>query len=356
MKTLKSLLYVNVAILFVGLSSCGSDGPGSMNKSEAQAAFESVGNSLSASFNEINEAPGTVGLNSFADLTSTVSPFATRISSQRPKEVREQVKITLASLRSMIVHPTAADGKFPGGEGFVFEENTGLYIYNSELGYFEREGNDAIIRIQYPTAGPESSDNDAEFRLAGYTETLVLDEYNPTFIDATLLIDGVTQASIDLTAEYFMETGEPKNVDLSVFVTPFTFDLLLNEKTTSTSVSESLSKAGVGVLIGFGVNVSYYSTDKSEENIKAISGYIQLMRIKFVASIVRENVQSPDDLKIAVKIDGKDAGDIVLVEDQFGDVEPNIKYNDGSLQPLEEVLGTLFAELEGLFPQDEEPM
>ena len=141
-----------------------------------------------------------------------------------------------------------------------------------------------------------------------------------------------------------METYEPSFVDLSVFVTPFRFDLDLDDKKpTSSTVSESLSKSGK-LLIGFGVSVSYYSQDKSEENISAISGYIQIMRIKFAASIVRDELQGPEDLKIAIKIDGKDAGDIVLDENS----EPNIKYNDGTLQPLEEVFGDLALELEGV--------
>jgi hypothetical protein len=340
-------------VILVGLSSCGSDGPGSINKGDTQAAFESVGNNLASSFGELSEAPGAVGLNSFADLTSTVSPFATKIG-REPREVREHIKGALSSLRSMIANSSTENGKFPGGDGFDFDAHKGLYVYNSELGYFQKQEDVInIIKIQYPTAGPESSDNDAEFQLAGYTEINVNGEYQPTFIDATLLIDGVTQASIDLTAEYNMTTYEPWFVDLSVFVTPFRFDLDLDDKKqTSTSASESLSKNN-SLLIGFGVNVSYASQDKSEENISAISGYIQIMRIKFVASIVRANVQSFDDIKIAVRVDGKDAGDIVLVEDEFGDVEPNIKYNDGSLQSLEEIFGDLAAELEGLFGGEE---
>lgn len=151
MKTIKSLLYVIVAILFVGLSSCGSDGPGSMNRGDAQAAFESVGNNLSASFGEMAENPGVVGLNSFADLTSTTSPFPTRISGHRKEEVREHIKTALSSLRSMVANSSAPEGKFPGGEGFEFDDHTGLYVYNSNLGYFEREGDDEIIRIQYPS-------------------------------------------------------------------------------------------------------------------------------------------------------------------------------------------------------------
>jgi hypothetical protein len=339
MKKLKSLLYVIVAILFVGLSSCGSDGPGSMNQGQAQAAFSSVNENLAASLDELANAPGAEALNSFAGVAGSIAPFGK--VSYRHKEIREQAKLSLTTLRSMVHF--GANG-VPQQEGpFIFDDHKGKYYWNPNTETFDMDGESTVIQMYYPTEGSET--NNAEFKLSGYTETLVGDEYNPTFIDATVLVDGDIQAELDLEASYNNETYEPEFIDLSISLTPFTWSVKLDDRpSTTTSVSESLSKSGTA-LIGVGLKVTYNNGDKSEENINKISGYVQLMRIKFVASLEVANLQSPDDFSIAIKIDGKDAGDVVL---EGENMEPVIKYNNGETDSLEEVFADLAAQLEGL--------
>jgi hypothetical protein len=348
------------------LSACGSDGPGSMNKSDAQAAFTSVNSNVGAAITDLNDAPGTLALNSFADLSSSASLFG-RISSGRSRDnVREQIKRSLNTVRSMLTY-SSANAKTAGDESFDFDSKKGKYYYNFTTGEFDKDGTSEYVQIYYPSEG--SSSRDTEFRLTKYIEEFnanASEPYNPTLVEATVytIDENYTAqdiiAKLELTADYDSQ-GEPIFGDIDVTVTPFKLAIKFDDRSsTSSSASQSLSKDGK-TIIAVGASATFYTSDKDDPfNIKKASAYLQLMNVKFILSYdlesADENTENISDLvRVSIKIDGKDAGRIVFDGDIETELTPYVKYKDGTEQPLEEVFGALAAELEDLFPE-EEPM
>ena len=351
MKQNKVLLYVTYAAMLGGLMSCGNEGPESMSASEAKAAFSEVNTNLSASLDELSGNTGFEALNSFTGITNSTSPFG-KVAPHKPKEVRRQIEKTLAAIRSRLVS-SASNERIAGDEPFNYNEKKGVYTYNFQTESFSRTADSDIIKILYPTEG--STTNNAEFRLSAYQEIATPngdEAYSPTLIDATVLVDGIVQGELDLTAQYGTD-GQTIYAKFSVSLIPYTFDLTLDDRNSSTSsVSESLSKSGK-TLIGFEVKATYNSSVKSDENISKVSGYIQLMSIKFVFSVEAEDLADANDItdivRVSIKIDGKNAGKIVFEMDETtGEPVPYVKYNDGSQELLSSVLEDLIIQLDGM--------
>lgn len=351
MKKNKVLLFVTYAAVIGGLMSCTNDGPESMSASEAKSAFSAVNTNLSASLDELSDNTGFEALNSFTGITNSTSPFG-KIAPRKPKEVRKQLAMTLAAIRSRLVS-SSSTGKITGDEPFNYNAKKGVYTYNFQTETFSRTGDSDIIKILYPTEG--STTNNAEFRLLAYQEVATPngdEAYSPTLVDATVLVDGTVQGELDLTAQYGTD-GQAVYTKFSLSITPYTFDLTVDERNSSTSsASESLSKSGK-TLIGFEVKATYNSSLKSDENISKVSGNVQLMNIKFVFSIEAEDLQNANDIsdivKIGVSIDGKSAGKIVFEMDETtGEPVPFVQFKDGSKELLSSVFEDFIDQLDGM--------
>jgi hypothetical protein len=135
-------------------------------------------------------------------------------------------------------------------------------------------------------------------------------------VKATLEINGVKEVELDLGVEYG-DSDEPVKVNIFYFVNPFSVDVFFDDtKSTSSSVSESLSKNGE-ILIAFGLKLSYYDNSKDDEAIKSVSGYVQLLNVKFVVNISTETLSGSEDisdiLKISIKVSGRSAGKVIFV-------------------------------------------
>jgi hypothetical protein len=342
MKTLRTLLVIFFFSLLV--ASCGDDEQ-KVSPAKTKAAFENVNATLASDLSDLQSSPGFSAMGALADLTSTSSPFG-RLKSVGPKDVKAYLKTSITSLRSVITNAASGNNaKVSGSEPFDYNANKGTYEWNGE-GWTKTEG--TIIKIIFPTE--EGQPNNAEFQLTAYEEVAITGEfgteYNPTLIEATLNVDDVKRAEIDLEAEYG-NSGEPKFINLYLLFDPFTIELDLNDKNTlSSSVSVSLSKSGE-TLVGFGVTLNYSDASKDEESIIKVSGYVQLLNVRFVA-VLDENSQH-----IYVKVNGDSAGEIIFVTETDPDTGflhdvAYVKYNDGTQEPLSDLLADLEAQWESL--------
>jgi hypothetical protein len=346
MKKVKSL-YVLILLTFI-VASCGDDEQ-KVSPAKTKAAFENLNSQLATDLADLQAAPGFTAMNSLADLTSASSPFG-RLKSVKPKDVRGYLKTSVTSLRSMITNASSGNARVSSDEPFNFNAKKGTYTWSAANQGWSVALGGSIIKIIFPTAGAESTNNNAEFQLTAYSEVSFTDEwgteYNPTVIQATLKVDGTKKAEIDLEAEYSQTTWEPIFIDLYLFFDPFSIELNLNDKkSTSSSVSAKLSKNDK-TLIAFGVTVNYVNSSKEEPN--KVSGYVQLLNVRFVADI-DENGQS-----IVVKVNGDTAGKIIIVEEEDPNYPgyyievPYVKYNDGTQEKLSDLLADLEAQLGGL--------
>ncbi len=142
-------------------------------------------------------------------------------------------------------------------------------------------------------------------------------------------------------------------VDIYFFVSPYSIELNFDDtKATATSFSQNLSKESE-VLIGVGLKVVYSASTKSEDDIQTVSGHLQLKSIRFIAVIRAGDVVNANDINdiidITIKIDGGNAGKVILVLDAVtNEYVPYVKYNDGTTESLESLFEDLALELGGI--------
>lgn len=351
MKKNNAILSAICITLLTGLMSCGNDEPASVSADNAKAAFDNANNTLASELGAIADAEGVTAINSLASISGSDDPFPFgRVSSYKRDNVRDQIKSSIFAFRAILVNSASANAKIRGDMPFDFDDRKGTYTYNPELDIFVPALGGDIITILFPTEG--SLTNNAEFRLADYAEEEIeIGDYSPTLVDASLLIDGVVVAELDLDVEYG-DDGEPVFADIVYFLTPYSVELKFDDKApTSTSASETLSKNGE-TLIGVSLEATFQSASKNEEEVKKIIGSLQLMNIKFIVTINAEDIQNATDyndiVDIKIKVDGGNAGSIVIEEDQDGEPVPFVRYNDGSTESLESLFEDLETELEAL--------
>jgi hypothetical protein len=333
------------------LSACEKDDETPLTADQAQEAMASVDTELANELEELSQAEGFVAMQTLSGLSGAGDPFPLGRAKEARKNPNAHVRKAVVNLRKMISEPTQS-ARVTGDEPFNYNENKGVYEWNFNLGFFQKKSTSNIIEIKFPTEG--STTNDAVFRLTEYKEVATPDgdeAYSPTVIEATLDIDNVKQASLSVDVEYKGDgTDDPKFADITYFVNPYTIDLDLDDRSTSTSsFSQYLSKGGEK-LIGWSLTATYQGP-KVEENISKLVGTFQLSSVVFTIEISSPTSDDINDfVKISIAVDGKPAGNIVWVSvgiDQ--EPTPYIKYTDGSQEPLANIfesLGAALAELD----------
>lgn len=341
-------LFLSGALL--GVTSCGDDEPGRASKQEVKAAFESANDQISNDLNAFSSSSGYEAMNQLSALTDESNPFG-RKSSRKREQVIENIKAGVYALRGVLKYSTA-NARINSDEPFNFNLNKGVYKWNFVAEAFDRTGNSEIIEIWFPTEG--SNTNDAEFRLTAYAEesTPNGDElYSPTLIKASILVDDEKELELNAEVEYGSD-DEPVKGDVYYFVNPFALDISFDDtKAKSSTFSESLSKSGK-TLIGFGATVNFQDASKDESSVKSANGYLQLADIKFVVSAKMTESSSGDIndfITITIKVKNKEGGKIMLEQDaSTGEIVPYVKYNDGTTEPLENLLQDLSFEIEDM--------
>ena len=351
MKKQNLILSLFLLAVMLGVSSCGDDEAGKASKEEVKAAFQSANDQISNDLNAFSTSSGYEAMNQLSVLTDGSNPFG-RKSSRKREQVIENLKAGVYAIRGMLKH-SAANARMKSDEPFNFNENKGVYEWNSQEEAFVFAGESEIIEIWFPTEG--SATNNAEFRMTAYEEELTPngDElYSPTLIKASIFVDETKELELDAEVEYG-DDDQPVKGDVYYFVNPFALEISFDDtKSKSSSFSESLSKSG-NVLIGFGATVNYQDASKEESSVSSASGYVQLADLKFVGNIKAPESSSSGDINdfvtITIKLKGKAGGKIILEQDEItGEIVALVKYTDGSTEPLEDLLQDLSFEIEDM--------
>jgi hypothetical protein len=324
-----------------------------LTATEAKQSLNSVDTKLAKDLEDLSNTEGFAAIERLSDLTDAGDPFPLARTKAEKKNPKRLVSKAIVGLKQIVSRPTQA-GRTKGDEPFDYDVWKGIYTWNPSIGAtgdFQKTGNSTIIEIRFPTEG--SATNNAVFRLTDYAEVATPDgdeAYSPTIIEATLDIDGTKEASISAEVEYRGDgTDELRYADIVYFVNPFTFEIKLDDRSAnSTSFSQTLKK-GDDVIIGWGLSVTYKSNNKTEENINAISGYFQLINVRFEGTI-NPTATDPNAMAvISIRVDGSSAGQLVFEADQLtGELVPYVKYNDGTKEPLSSIFDQLDDSLDGL--------
>lgn len=349
MKKQNLILSLLLLTVLLGVSACGDDEAGKASKDEVKAAFEAANNQISNDLNTFSNSSGYEAMNQLSALTDESNPFG-RKSSKKREQVIENLKAGVYAIRGIVTNSTTANARIKSDEPFNFNENKGVYEWNFQEEIFVRTDDSEIIEIWFPTEG--SSTNNAEFRMTAYEEesTPNGDEfYSPTLIKASILIDDTKELELNAEVEYGND-DQPVKGDVYYFVNPFALEIAFDDtESKSSSFSESLSKSGT-ILIGFGATVNFQDASKDESSLKSASAYLQLVDIKLVVNAKMTESSSGDIndfIDITIKVKSKTGGKIILEQDEMtGEIVPFVKYNDGSTEPLENLLQDLSFEIE----------
>lgn len=353
MKKQNLILSLFLVTFLLGVTSCGDDEAGRASKEEVKAAFESANDQISNDLNAFTTSSGYVAMNQLSVLTDESNPFG-RKSSDKREQVIENFKAGVYAIRGILKNSTTrANARVNSDEPFDYNGNKGVYEWDPQWGTFVLTDESEIIEIWFPTEG--SATNNAEFRLTAYAEELTPNGdqlYSPTLINASIFVDDTKELELDAEVQYGTE-DQPVKGDVYYFVNPFALEVSFDDtKATSSTFSESLSKSGK-VLIGFGATVNFSDASKEEDAIKSASAYIQLAELKFSINVKTPDSSSSGDINdfvtITFKVGSEVGGRIVLEQDNTtGEIVPYIKYNDGTTEPLENLLQDLSFEIEDM--------
>ncbi len=352
----KSLFYLMIPLGFIAFS-CEPEETEPLTTDEAIVEMESVAATLS---DDILDMVNTEGVEALTDLTNLADPFGEQgndpvqrtFSEFDIEESRELVKQRIHALRNIFT-PEAVAERIKD-EHFVFEDHIGIYTYNFEFDSWDyTNGGIDYIQINFPSAG--AGENNAQLNIYDYQdEAFETDEfgylevyYEPTALDANLLVNGNEVASVDFTASY-NEEADPVTVNLALNLLPFTYALTFYDAGSNTSsVSASVSR-GDRVIMGAGVDVTYAGPLKLVVN--EISGDVTILSVSVDATLDvagLTSAQEGDDINdfytAEVFVDGEKVGDIEI------DIEEEkiyIVFLDGQRKDAEDVFSAFITELE----------
>jgi hypothetical protein len=356
---MQKLLLIPVFALIAGLSGCDNeDGPSSLSKTDAKAKISEFNATATQDLQALADAEGVKALASLSDLTTFDDPFGRARTDQ--KKLRAFLRKKGSQFKSIFSENTTS-GRVKGSEPFDFNGNKGVYEWNSVDEVFVKTGTSNIIVIKFPAEGSET--NNAELQLSAYEEVQFYDaeweeySYEPSLIDASVLVDGTEVASLNVDIDWD-DNGFPLSGELTATVVPFTATVSFDVSgSTKNTLSASLTK-NTETLFATSISVLYSSATKSEETLKSIDGFVQLKNLKLDGSInvadmdaVQGEIDLNDFVKLALYSDGKKLGDIVFVTEEVDGFQEDVaylKYSDGTKEKLETVLQPVIDELDQL--------
>ncbi|MGE0090059.1 MAG: hypothetical protein AB7S50_11375 [Bacteroidales bacterium] len=369
MKNLKKLMAIMLMLVSVFFFACNDDDEKDpLSPENAKTTLTDLGTQMSA---DMEQMMNSDGMNTIQILNSLSDPFA-------PVTVKSGIRTSVLPNIEKYLIPTLKKDLQKSAtaiSGFEFNEWTGTYTWDNELGLWNPSDNptDRIILI-FPSDSTDMDNNDAQLTIYNYQEEMFVDDemyeyYQPTAISADLKVDNVLIVEISLTASWTAE-GEPETLNTSVYLNPFTFSGGLIVGTTSGTANFAINYNSTR-LLSTGIDVTY--TDATKEILKQISGYIQYKEVKVSASINVSNIMAifqqletnpsayatPEDLidaindEINAKItkDGALVATIELVlssgQDPEFPVDIVLVFSDGTTEPAQPYFEEFAANIEG---------
>ena len=356
-------------ILITSFSCNDSDEPEILAPENAKAAITVNTSNLTTDIVGITQSEGAEALVDLIDLTDLADPFNGRSSLNR-SEINKLLKEKSLQFKSIFIPRGSVNLRTDQHGGFDFEANWGIYEWIQMEGIFVKSPSEGeMIIIRFPTEGSQT--NNAELRITGYNETLIIyeengivnEDYYPTLITADLSVDEELMVDLVFEAAY-NDIGDPISADISLFINPYRFTLNFDDTNSlSASLSASISKND-NIIASVSVDVVFSNLEK--EDVSVLEGFVQYLDLKISGRIDVAGLVEIEDLgegdpnefiNLKLTIGSQVAGNIILVEeidDSFPDETewvPYIEYSDGSRERLEDLLEETIIELEYFFDE-----
>ncbi len=365
---------VTMLLLSILAASCEDDTPEVLTPAEAKLEISTLNNSMSGDIMQMTSSQGYEALLNLFDITNDVDPFGGRMYTDvsRSKRVFKSAAKRLKSI--FIPNKSVTALKLDEHDGFHFEDNWGIYVYDPTVDEFEKLPDVVeMIIIRFPTEGSET--NNAELRITDYEEILIVEEddgfvdeyFTPTLLKADLSVNDELLIDLSIELEY-NEGGDPVAGDASLFIKPYTFTINFDDtQNTVSTLSASIDREDTRI-VAIDVTVNFQTALKEE--VTTLSGAVSYLNIALEGSIdvagmeealdANEDADPNEFINLILTSNGRKIGDIVLIEEvideQTGeeDYVPYVQYSDGSQERLEDALETVVAELEEFFDELEE--
>lgn len=268
----------------------------------------------------------------------------------------------------------AMDDKFP------FSDMVGTYTYEpSDSSWTKSTAQTSKIILNFPSDDAAVSNN-VEVVIESYQHTMVTMDgetiYLPKAGHVTIKKDASLIGEITLTNityEVGQEMTIPIDIDASIYVAPFTFNIS-GERSTSTQFKAAVDFGDGSCDYSMAATLNLKHSDYEnldDEDFLDLTGHVGHNKIKFnfFADIAAINAyedptedQVNDNLDLTIKYDGQKIGDITLHEaDEQADeeVEIRVTYKDGTSENAADYIDELKEDLEAVFsdltgPWDEE--
>ncbi|MFW6096037.1 MAG: hypothetical protein ACOC8S_06345, partial [Bacteroidota bacterium] len=254
---------------------------------------------------------------------------------------------------------------------FDFDSRTGTYEWDNDASQWSYEDNsqDEII-IVFPADSTNMGENNATLTIDNYEDQEIDDGdsvyYQPTAIEADLVIDGEEHVNLNMTAEWDDTNGDPLALNASVFLNPFTFTGDIETTSKSGSIDFAIDYDDTQIF-STGIDVDFKDDTKEEPTL--IDGYIQYREMNIEANINVENIEQiiadfeagdsdfdsmdaiNDEIDAKLFHDGKKVADIEIggIDEETDEPTIILVFNDGTEENAEQYFDDFATRIEEFF-------
>ncbi|MFP4525526.1 MAG: hypothetical protein ACLFNL_03990, partial [Bacteroidales bacterium] len=274
MKTLKKLVLFGLIVSVGFFTACEDDEDDKLSYEEGKEALQEMDDQMASDFEEMSQAEGMVAL---ATLENMDDPFADQKSTKENQVISNIKEYALPIDKSV---------KSTAETSFDFDSRTGTYEWDNDASQWSYEDNsqDEII-IVFPADSTNMGENNATLTIDNYEDQEIDDGdyvyYQPTAIEADLVIDGEEHVNLDMTAEWDDNNGDPLALNASVFLNPFTFTGDIETTSKSGSIDFAIDYDDTQIF-STGIDVDFKDDTKEEPTL--IDGYIQYRKMNIEAN------------------------------------------------------------------------
>jgi len=368
MKKILAMMLMTASVLFLA---CSEDEEEMLSPDQAKTELNQVSTDMSTYMTDMENSDGMKALNA---LMGKPDPFSVT-KSVKYTNVFKNIQEYLLPANYL---NNKSDEKGVAEERFNFDAWVGTYTWNIANEKWDIQSNspsDKII-INYPTEGSQS--NNATLTIHNYldVELTEIDDYGtytwyePTKIVADIYVNNIEVVDISMDATW-NKTGEAigdiADLNADVYLIPFDFTVVANHSGNGFSIDSRIIYENTQIL---SAGISSLFDDVSMEGTPVnISGYVQLLKVKFDASINAKNLETiidtmesdnppyasyeeainavNNEFDAYVSIGGAKAADIEIGMNETTQ-SPDILfvYSDGSTEPAQPYFSSFIAEID----------
>jgi hypothetical protein len=331
---MKKLPLILLAALLL-LASCNNSDEPTLSSEEAKISIQSMSMDMNDDIIDLMNSDGVASISTFMDYSLASTEFGNLSLRTEEQKIRLLQLVTIFGTGPSARIATETPNVMP----------TGVYEWNrSEADFVFVEEANALI-LKFPVG--ESETNNGIFTLSD----LSFDSNGlPTSVEATIKVDGESFMSLSLEANW-SEDGLPEMLNLYLLIKPYYISVNFDNTGANTTLYASIEKLDQ-IIAAIDLKVNYSSPEKIFPN--KIEGSVTYRDVKIagtinvLAALQNENGNPNEFIDLKVFVKGEKIGKIVFIlesddesNDEHLDYVPYIKYNDGTLESLEDILEEL---------------